>query len=240
MAGSPRPLTLSRVERFLCGAGVVGHRFAKGAGQEFAVKLDGGNIEIYWDPSSGRPRPWYVSEEQAAGARIIKGVLIVKDQQGFVMAFKKGLGVLPRGLGVVLNEEEVAEGLNEIADAIQSQEDALLRAWIALRSLSGLDGWNGLVKACAAANAAIEPHIERVARLTENSTSNLRSFSPEMRGVSLGGSGREVSVWFDDRFPASFMRNVALYRSFDEGYWQQCGWRGYERDRQFGLVGEAA
>lgn len=227
MATPRHPLTVGGVERFLRRRGVVGHPFAKGDGQAFEFKFDG-NLEIFWGPSFDRRRPWYVSEDQAAAARIIKGVLILEDQQGFKMAFKTWPGALPRGLGVVLNEEEVAEALGEIADAIQPQEDALNGAWSALLALSGLDGWKGLIEACAAANAAIEPYVERIARLTENSTSSLRSFSPAIRGGSLGGSGPEVAVWFNDRFPASFLRNVARYRSFDEGYWPKRGWRGYE------------
>lgn len=240
MVIAARPLTVERIKRFISGGSVVVHPFAKGVGEPFEFKIDGGNLEVYFGPRFDRLRPWYVGEDQAEAARIVNGVLLVDDQQGCLMAFKKGPGALPRGLGVVLNEEEVAEGLNEIADAIQPQEDALLTAWSALRSLPTLDGWNGLVAACAAANAAIEPHVERIAKLTENSTSSLRSFSPALRGLSVGGCGREVAVWFNDRFPASFLRNVARYGSFDEAFWPQRGWQGYERDRQLGLIGEGA
>lgn len=110
--------------------------------------------------------------------------------------------------------KETYDGLMQIAANIAAYEPPWLNAWDELASpkTSAMEAIAALKRATDELNAAIAPHVERIADLTHNSRQTLlQSCHPR----------EELEVWFGDTGmpPSRFLQNVARWRSFNRTYW---------------------
>lgn len=117
--------------------------------------------------------------------------------------------------------------LNAIADRLQPAQDRLRRAWaayVAVTSGAG-EAYSKLALVVASVNAEIAAVSDEIAEITGNAPQNIRTYAPAVRnGVVLD----PMRVWFDDNYPADFIRAVATYRSFNTQFWVSRGWRGFK------------
>lgn len=106
--------------------------------------------------------------------------------------------------------------LNEIADALEPFVGSWQAAWRNVgRGADTATEMKELDRTTDALNAAIEPYVEEVARVTNNSVSTLRQvYAPR------SAEDRRWHAWFSgSSSPAQFLRNVAKHRSFNETHW---------------------
>lgn len=123
---------------------------------------------------------------------------------------------------VLQASEPTFDHLNAIADRLQPQQDRLAQAWSRFfaATVNGIQELEILKRAVAEVNQAIAVEIPKIAAATRNAAGSVESFRP--RGLDA-----ELKVWFDDHFPADFLRFVAQYRSFSVSFWKSRGWKGF-------------
>jgi hypothetical protein len=106
--------------------------------------------------------------------------------------------------------KHVFDRLNDIAAVIEPFEAEWLRAWVPDSSLN-MDA--ALTASAAKVNEAIEPFIDEVAKVTNNSADTIRqAYRPR----------HAYHVWFGgDRSASEFLRNVAKHSSFNTNFWAE-------------------
>jgi len=123
----------------------------------------------------------------------------------------------------VSNSQEAAfSALNAIADRLQPHQEMLARAWSRFfgATANAVQELSILRSTIAQVNRAIALEAPAIAEATGNSIHHIRSFQPS-------GIDAELQVWFDDHYPADFLRCVARYRSFSTATWRGRGWKGF-------------
>lgn len=113
-----------------------------------------------------------------------------------------------------VTKERTFEGLNAIAAAIEPAEADWTAAWLEIDNKAGVAFETLMVEVTAKLNAAIETHVDEIARITGNSSSTIRqSYAPK----------EKLDVWFTApslQSPSAYLRNVAKYQSFNAQFWQ--------------------
>jgi len=109
--------------------------------------------------------------------------------------------------------EQPYERLMQIAEQIEAREGPWRLAWNALLGSNGNARVERVKVATGILNAAIESVVDEIARCTNNSATTVRSvFRPRSDLEVWFGSGPAMS-------PSSFLRQVAVHRSFNVQYW---------------------
>lgn len=230
-----RPASYAEVKNFITTYNVVCRLFGRrdGCFDVHLVKEDGRLLEVCFAPGFEHRRPWYIGDDQAAESRYEAGHLFIRDQQGFEMEF-----VDLADKGREIRNEAIAHYLNRIADELQPYEDRLRAAWTRVVGCDAADRESSTAQQltllrnfCRQTNEAVGARVPDVARVLGLSTSTLDSFSPYVRSRGKPQESFELMVWFSDEAPASFLRNVGKYRSFNQSQWRRLGWKGFDRPK---------